>query len=67
MILKLNKKIYPENYIKKAIKDFSQLGKFKLKQDKNYFIVEVKNISKNTKKFFADEFLNYVLSLIKNG
>ncbi|GEM_PF-3362536 len=68
MILRFNKKIYPENSIREAIKIFShfQLGKFILKKDKNYFIIKVKNIPLKLKKNFSGEFSNYILSLIRN-
>lgn len=64
MIARFNKKIYSEQTVKKAIKDYARLAKFTSSRNKNYFLVKVKDIQPEIKKFFQDEFSNYVLSLM---
>jgi len=65
MLLRLNKKIYSEPVIKKAIKDFTSLADFEVNQNKKYFLVKTIKIRSELRKDFQDEFSNYVLSLMK--
>jgi hypothetical protein len=64
MQINFNKKIYSQQAIKKAMKDYSNLADFKLNQNENYFLVKIENIQPEIKKNFQDEFSTYVLSLI---
>jgi len=65
MQINFNKKIYSQQAIKKAIKAYSHLANFTQSQNKNYFLIKVKNIQSELKTIFQDEFSNYVLSLMK--
>jgi len=65
MKIKFNKKIYSQQTVKKAIKDYSYLADFEVDQGKNYFLVKIKNIKQGLKENFKDEFSNYILSLKK--
>ena len=65
MKIKFNKKIYSQQTVKKAIKDYSYLADLEIDQDKNYFLVKIKNIKQGLKENFKDEFSNYILSLKK--
>ena len=65
MKIRFNKKIYSQRTVKKAIKDYSYLADFEIDQDKNYFLVNIKNIKQGLKENFEDEFSNYILSLKK--
>jgi hypothetical protein len=62
MVLRFNKKIYPLTALRKAIRDWRQLAGFKLVNSKNYFLVKVSDKEKG----LADEFVNYVLSAMKD-
>lgn len=64
--LKLNSKIYKLKSIKQAIKDYSHLGEFNLKQDKVYILVNIVNVDKDYKDVIKDEFCNYILYLLKS-
>lgn len=64
MIARFNKKIYSGQAVKKAVKDYARLAKLTPSRNKNYFLVKVKKIQPEIKKFFQDEFSNYVLSLM---
>jgi hypothetical protein len=66
MIIKLNKKIYPLRTIKKSVKAFSKLADFKIKQNKDYFLIQIQNIKNQSTEKCKDEFLNYVLYMIKH-
>lgn len=64
--VKFNKKIYPLNAIKAAIKSYKNLAKFTFKQDKKYLQVILGGVTdEDLKPIIKDEFCNYVLSLIK--
>lgn len=65
MIIKFNNKIYSKLTIKRAIKDYSHLAEFELRQSKDYFLVKITNATTELKDVFQDEFSNYVLSLQK--
>jgi hypothetical protein len=66
MEIKLNKKIYPLRAIKKSVKAYSKLADFKIEQNKDYFLIQIQNLKNQNKDKFKDEFLNYVLSMIKH-
>lgn len=65
MIIRFNKKIYSQEAIKKAIKDYAHLANFTLNQNKNYFLVKIDKIEPELKSKFSDEFSNYILGLMK--
>lgn len=65
MIIRFNKKIYSQEAIKKAIKDYAHLANFALNQNKNYFLVKIDKIKPELKNKFSDEFSNYILGLTK--
>lgn len=65
MKVRFNKKIYSKEAIEEAIEIYKELAKFKLKETKNYFVLEMKNILPKLKPIFKDEFCNYVLALTK--
>jgi hypothetical protein len=64
--INFNPKIYKISCIKKAIKDYSHLAKFDLKQTKKYIKVIISDIEPEFKDKIADEFCNYVLYLVKS-
>ena len=64
-LLSFNKKIYSEQAVQKAIKDYADLADFSFAQNKKYFLVKAKNIRPEIKNVFPDEFSNYILSLMK--
>jgi hypothetical protein len=66
MEIKLNKKIYPLKAVKKSIKVYSKLADFKIEQSKDYLLIQIQNIKAHSREKFKDEFLNYVLSVIKH-
>jgi len=65
MTIRFNRKIYKKKAIQSAIKDYKHLADFSIKQDSNYFKVELKNIDKDVEEIIKDEFSNYVLSRVK--
>jgi len=64
MTLKLNKEIYPQKVIRRAIDSYKKIANFKLKEEKKYFLVSGK-IEKNNEELIRNEFLNFVLGLIR--
>ena len=62
MKIKLNKKFYNKRAIKDALKDFSNICKGKIINDKIEVMLSPKKKIENLK----EEFCNYVLGLIKN-
>jgi len=76
MTICFNKKIYSQEAIKKAIKDYAHLANFALKQNKNYFLVKinpVRDLSLNgvnktgleAECKLSNEFANYALNLMR--
>jgi hypothetical protein len=57
--------IYSAQAIKKAIRDYRALADLSLQKKNNFIVVKINNIE-NTKlkPLFAQEFSNYVLSLV---
>ncbi len=66
MIIRLNKTIYPESAVKRAIKGFKDLADLELQIEKEYYLVKAENISPEVTGIFFDEFCNFTLGLIKN-
>jgi hypothetical protein len=64
MILKLNKEIYPIKAVQKAVGFYKQVAKFRLKNSQNYILVSAK-IDKNNEELVKNEFLNFVLGIIR--
>lgn len=64
MILKLNKEIYPVKAVQKAVSFYKQVANFKLKNSQNYILVSAK-IDKNNEELVKNEFLNFVLGIIR--
>lgn len=64
MILKLNKEIYSQKAVFRAIKAYKNLAKFKLSKKRKYFTVSGTTKSEN-KELLKNEFLNFVLANIK--
>lgn len=73
MTINFNKNIYPLIAIKKTVKAYKDLAKFKIiypersrRTEKNkYILVELTDIKKEVKSIIKDEFCNYVLSQVK--
>lgn len=64
MILKLNKEIYPKKAVQKAVSFYKKVANFKLKEGRSYFLVSG-NIEKNNEGLVKNEFLNFVLGIIR--
>lgn len=64
MILKLNKEIYSQKGVFKAIKAYKNLANFKLSEKRKYFIVSGTTKLENRERL-KNEFLNFVLANIK--
>ncbi|MBU1078319.1 MAG: HxsD-like protein [Spirochaetes bacterium] len=64
MILKLNKEIYPRKTIQKSIGLYKKIVNLTLKEEKKYFLVSGK-IEKENEELVKNEFLNYILSIIR--
>lgn len=62
MTIKFNKRIYHLPAIESAISDWRDFAKFKIREGKNYFLVDIGSGQKK----IADEFSNYILSAMKN-
>ena len=60
MILHFNKFIYSRPAIEKAEKAYKKLASFSLKENKDYFILELKSLVEN-EELIEKEFKNYVL------
>jgi hypothetical protein len=64
MILKLNKEIYPQKAVQKAVSFYKQVTNFKLKNSRNYILVSA-SVDKNNAELIKNEFLNFVLGIIR--
>lgn len=64
MILKLNKEIYSQKAVFRAIKAYKNLANFKLNKKGKYFTVNGTTKLEN-KELLKNEFLNFVLANIK--
>lgn len=66
MILKLslNKEIYPEKAVKRAVKLYEKAVNFNLSDNKKYFLLSGK-VEKTNAELVKNEFLNFVLGVIK--
>jgi hypothetical protein len=64
MILKLNKEIYPQKAVQKAVRFYKQVTNFKLKNSRNYILVSA-SVDKNNAELIKNEFLNFVLGIIR--
>ena len=60
MILRFNKLIYSRPALEKAQKAYKKLANFSLKENKDYFILELKGLVEN-EELIEKEFKNYVL------
>lgn len=60
--IKFNKKIYNEAAIRISMADFSELASFFVKQDKEYFVVNISKINRDFVANIRNEFINYVLA-----
>lgn len=60
MILRFNKFIYSRLAIEKSKKAYKKLASFSLKENKDYFILELKGLAEN-EELIGKEFKNYVL------
>ncbi|MBU1323518.1 HxsD-like protein [Patescibacteria group bacterium] len=65
MTISFNKSIYPLKAIKKTIRVYKNLAKFKITEKNNYFIIELSRIDKEVENIIKDEFGNYVLSRVR--
>lgn len=61
MEIKANKNIYTKKGIEETIKAYEHLGKIVLEENKNYFIIKLRDIDGKIEKIFQDEFCNYLL------
>lgn len=66
VVLRINPKIYKLQAIKIGIKDFKDVCHIKIIQFGPQVVLHMTAISKNDKKEIKSEFLNYVLSIMKN-
>jgi len=64
MILKLNKEIYPKKAVQKAVGFYKKVVNLKLKEGRGYFLISG-NIEKNNEELVKNEFLNFVLGIIR--
>lgn len=62
MTIRFNRKIYALSPIKKAIKDWKQFADLEFFDNKDYFSVKITD----GRKDLGDEFINYVLTTMKN-
>jgi len=65
MEINFNKKFYSQRAIKKAIRAYQKLARFKIKEEKKYFRVILDKIDPEIKNIIKDEFSNYVLSEVE--
>jgi len=65
MTVKFHRKIYRKKAINSAIKAYQGLADFSLKEKKDYFELELKNIDKEVKEVIKDELGNYILASMK--
>ncbi|MFA5188672.1 MAG: HxsD-like protein [Patescibacteria group bacterium] len=63
-VIKFNKKIYSLEAIEKAINEFKNLAEFKIKDEADYFEVQIDKIDNEYEGVLKDEFGNYVLGLM---
>lgn len=63
-ILKFHNKLYSLENLKKAIKAYGKIAKFKIIKEKKYAVVEIKALSGRQDENIGDEFKNYALFLI---
>lgn len=61
--LKFHSKLYSLENLKKAIKAYEKIAKFKLIKEKEYAKVEIKVLSGRQDENIGDEFKNYALFL----
>lgn len=61
--LKFHSKLYSLENLKKAIKAYEKIAKFKLVKEKEYAKVEIKVLSGRQDENIGDEFKNYALFL----
>lgn len=67
MQIKLNKRIYRLKAIRQAIKAYSHLAQFSLRQDSRYYQLTLDNTDPALKDILKDEFANYILALNKDA
>ena len=63
--IKFHKVIYKLPALNLAVKAFSELGNFQVKNTKDYLIVNISDMNVEVADVISDEFSNYVLSLMK--
>lgn len=63
--IRFNTKIYKKQAIQEAIFAYSNLAKFKVKENKDYIKVKIENIDPDAKDIIVDEFANYALAIAK--
>jgi hypothetical protein len=63
--LRFNARIYKKQAIQAAINAYSDLARFKVKDNKKYTSIEITDVDPKFKRVLRDEFANYVLGINK--
>jgi len=66
MEIRFNKSLYSRAALESAIVDYQGLAVFVLREDENYFVVNLQDIDNEVVERIEDEFANYVLVAMKN-
>lgn len=66
MEIRFNKNLYKRDALEGAIADYKGLALFDLREDENYFVVNLHDIDNEVVEKIEDEFANYVLVGMKN-
>jgi len=61
MEIKIDKKIYSRESLKKTIQAYASLAKIDFSEEANFFIVKIDNPNEEIKDVIQDEFCNYLL------
>jgi hypothetical protein len=66
-MIKLNKKIYKKEAIKKALEDFSECCIGKIEEDETYYLICLKSKDNLVDVPLDKEFSNYAFGIMQNG
>jgi len=62
--LKYNKYFYPKEAINDAISDYKKIAKIDFSEQKKYYLIEMSEYSRESRRSIGDEFSNHILSFI---
>lgn len=65
--IKLNKRFYKISAINESIKEFENVCRGRVEEDKDFFVVELESKEKAIGNILKYEFCNYVLATMKNN